>query len=117
MQEPGMLPPNKIWDSTGVTSPNFAGMICSDFPSSVNAFLCCPSAFGNDGALSPWNQSMCTGSTCTAGDQQARLHEKLDDENGEESEGGKEIRNVSSIFNTDCMLWDIPADDLMSPIV
>ncbi|KAJ6313783.1 hypothetical protein OIU78_017433 [Salix suchowensis] len=117
MQEPGMLPPNKIWDSTGATSPNFAGMICSDFPSSVNAFLCCPSAFGNDGALSPWNQSMCTGSTCTAGDQQARLHEKLDDENGEESEGGKEIRNVSSIFNTDCMLWDIPADDLMSPIV
>ncbi|KAJ6422948.1 hypothetical protein OIU84_023975 [Salix udensis] len=117
MQEPGMLPPNKIWDSTGVTSPNFAGMICSDFPSSVNAFLCCPSAFGNDGVLSPWNQSMCTGSTCTAGDQQGRLHEKLDDENGEESEGGKEIRNVSSIFNTDCMLWDIPADDLMSPIV
>ncbi|PNT60386.1 hypothetical protein POPTR_001G470500v4 [Populus trichocarpa] len=116
MQEPGMLPPNKIWDSTGVTSPNLAGTCC-DFPSSVNAFLCCPSSFGNEGALSLWNQSMCTGSTCTTGDQQGRLHEMLDNENGEEFEGGKEIRKVSSIFNTDCVLWDMPSDDLMNPII
>jgi myb proto-oncogene protein len=116
MQEPGILPPNKTWDSTGATSANFAGT-CAYFPSSVNAFLCGPSSFGNEVALSPWSQSMCTGSTCTAGDQQGRLHEKLDDENGEESQGGKEIRNGSSLFNTDCVLWDLPSDDLMNSIV
>jgi myb proto-oncogene protein len=45
------------------------------------------------------------------------LYEKLDDENGEESQGGKEIRNGSSLFNTDCVLWDLPSDDLMNSIV
>lgn len=41
----------------------------------------------------------------------------LDNEDGEEFEGGKEIRKVSSIFNTDCVLWDMPSDDLMNPII
>lgn len=116
MQEPGMLPPNKNWESDGATSANFAGA-CGDFPSSFSPFVCGPSSFGNEGAVSPWSQSMCTGSTCTAGDQRRSLHEKLDDENGDESDGGKEIRNGSSIFSTDSVLWDLPSDDLTNPIV
>ncbi|KAJ9187123.1 hypothetical protein P3X46_002617 [Hevea brasiliensis] len=116
MQEPSMLPPNKTWDSAGATSANFAGE-CSDFPASITGFQCGPSSFGNEGAVSPWSQSMCTGSTFTAGDPQGQLHEKLERENGEDSEGGKEIRNGPSIFNTDCVLWDLPSDVLMNPIV
>ena len=116
MQEPAMLPLNKPWDSNGATSANFAGA-CSGFPISVPGFQYGPSPFGNEGGGSPWSQSMCTGSTCTAGDQQGRLHEKLEDENGEETGGGKEIRHSSSIFNSDCVLWDLPSDDLMDPMV
>lgn len=116
MQEPSLLPPGKSWDTTGPTSVNFAGA-CSAFPASITGFHCGPSSFGNEGAASPWSQRMCTGSTCTASDQQDQLNEKLEDENGEESEGGKEIKNGSTIFNTDCVLWDLPSDDLMNPIV
>nr|AXP84155.1 transcription factor MYB domain protein 103 [Tapiscia sinensis] len=116
IQEPDMLPSSKPWDFTGATSANFAGA-CNAFPGSITGFQYGPSSFGNEGAKSPWSQSMCTGSTCTAGEQQGRLQEKLEDENGGESEGGKEIRNGSSIFNTDCVLWDLPSDDLMNPIV
>ncbi|CAM8946545.1 unnamed protein product [Rhodiola kirilowii] len=61
---------------------------------------------------SSWNQSMCTGSTCTAGDQQGTV--------GEESEGGRDIRNNASaaaMFNSDCVLWDLPSSDLMNPLV
>ncbi|XP_021288883.1 transcription factor MYB80 [Herrania umbratica] len=114
MQEPDMLPLNKPWESSGATSANFAGA-CSVFPVSVTGFQYGPPSFGNEGGGSPWSQSMCTGSTCTAGEQ-GRSHEKLKDENGDESEGGKEIKNASSIFNTDCVLWDIPSDDLINPI-
>ncbi|CAM8946544.1 unnamed protein product [Rhodiola kirilowii] len=60
---------------------------------------------------SSWNQSMCTGSTCTAGDQQGTV--------GEESEGGRDIRNNASaaaMFNSDCVLWDLPSSDLMNPL-
>ena len=105
MQEPAMLPLNKPWDSNG--AENFSGA-CSGFP----GFQYAQSSFGNEGDGSPWSQSMCSGSTCTAGEQQGRLHEKLGDENGEETEGGKEIRH--SIFNSDCVLWDLPSDDLMN---
>ncbi|KAE8713731.1 Amino acid permease, putative isoform 1 [Hibiscus syriacus] len=64
---------------------------------------------------SPWSQSMCTGSTCTAAEQ-VRSHEKLNDENRKEIQGGKELPNASSIFDADCVLWDIPSDDLINPI-
>ncbi|KAF5949628.1 hypothetical protein HYC85_011621 [Camellia sinensis] len=77
-----MSPSNKPWDSTGA---------CSAFPASVSGFQYGPPSFGNEGDGSPWNQSICTGSTCTAGDQQGRMHEKLEDENGDESEGEKEL--------------------------
>ncbi|CAK9157832.1 unnamed protein product [Ilex paraguariensis] len=116
IQEPDMVPSNKPWDPTGMTSANFAGA-CSAFPVSVSGFHYGPSSFCNDGDGSPWSQSMCTESTCTAGDQQGRLHERLEDENGEGSEGGKVARSGSSIFNSDCVLWDLPSDDLMNPIV
>ena len=118
IQEPSMnlVPSNKPWDSAVATSANFVGT-CSAFPESVSGFQYGPPSFGNEGDVSPWNQSMCTGSTCTAGDQQGRLHERLEDENGEESEAGKETRNGSSIFSSDCVLWDIPSDNLMNPMV
>ncbi|CAN1354115.1 Transcription factor MYB80 [Linum perenne] len=108
-QEPGMLSPNKNWDSNShqaaASSAHFSSM-----------FQCGPSSFGNEGEVSPWSQSMCTGST---GDQQGQLHDKLEDDNIEdECEGGKEVRNgSSSIFSTDCVLWDLPSDDLMNSMV
>lgn len=61
-------------------------------------------------------KSMCTRTTCTAGEQQGRILEKLDDEKGE-TECGKEIRNGTSIFNTYCVLWDLPSDDLINPLL
>lgn len=116
MQDPALLPLNKPWDSNGASSTNFAAA-CGGFPVSVPGFQYGPSSFGNEGDGSPWSQSMCSGSTCTAGDQQGRLHEKHDDETGEETEGGKEIRHSSTLFNSDCVLWDLPSDDLMNPMV
>ncbi|POO02894.1 GAMYB transcription factor [Trema orientale] len=117
IQEPDMLPPNKLWDSSGPTFTNFAGT-CSAFPYSVSGFQYEPSSFSNERDGSPWNQSMCTGSTCTAGDRQGCLPDKLE-ENGEDSRAGKEItlRDEPIIFNSDSVLWDLPSDDLMHPIV
>lgn len=114
IQEPDMLPPNKLWDSHGPTFSDFTGT-CSAFPAS-SGFQYCPSSFSNEGDGSPWNQSMCTGSTCTAGDQQGQLQDKLG-ESGMESEAGKETRNRSIMFNSDSVLWDLPSDDLINPIV
>ncbi|XP_059441019.1 transcription factor MYB80 [Corylus avellana] len=101
IQEPDMLQSTKPWDSTGATSANFAGA-SSAFPASMSGYQYGPSSFANEGDRSPWSQSMCTGSTC--GDQQVRLHEKLEGENGEDSEGGKEIINGSSMFSSDCLM-------------
>lgn len=112
IQEPEMLPSNKPWDSAGATSASFA---CNAFPPSVSGFHYGTSSFGNDGDGSPWSQ--CTGSTCPVGDEQGQLQGKLKDENGEDSEEGKETRDGSSIFNSDCVLWDLPSDDLMHPMV
>lgn len=116
IQEPEMVPTSKPWDPAGTISANFAGG-CSSFPASVSGFQYGPSTFGNDGAASPWSQSMCTGSTCTAGEQHDRLHEKVEDDHGEESERGKGIRSSSTLFNADCVLWDLHSDDLMNPII
>lgn len=96
---------NKPWDSAGATSVSFA---CNAFPASVSGFHYGTSSFGNEGDASPWSQ--CTGSTCPAGDEQGQLQGKLKDENGEDS-GGKETRDASSIFNSDCVLWDLPSDE------
>lgn len=113
-EEPDLPPQNKLWEShynQGATFTNFVGT-CSSF-----GFQYGPPSLSNeadDG--SPWNQSMCTGSTCTTGDRRAQLPDKPDD-NGLESDGGKEIRNDPIIFNSDSVLWDLPSDDLMNPIV
>lgn len=113
IEEPDMLPPNKLWDSAaaGPTFTGFAGN-CSAFP--YPGFQYDPSSFSNERDGSPWNQSICTGST--AGDRQSRLTDKLE-ENGDDLDAGKEMRNESIIFNTDSVLWDLPSDDLMDPIV
>lgn len=116
MQEPDVHS-QKSWDPTGATSANLTGN-CSAFPLlPMSGFQYALSTFGNEGSGSPWSQSMCTGSACTAADHQGHLHDKLEEENGEESEGGKELRNGSHIFNSDSILWDLPSDDLMNPIV
>lgn len=115
-EEPEMIPSNKPWDSTAATSASFA-MPYSVFPT-MPAFQYSPASFCNKGDdASPWSQSVCTGSTCTAMDQQSQLHEKLEEENGDDSEATKEIRNLSNIFNPDCVLWDLSADDLINPMV
>ncbi|KAL5577747.1 hypothetical protein UlMin_019446 [Ulmus minor] len=93
IQEPemNMLPSsNKLWES------NINGAAFGNFQYNIN---------GGD-MSSAWSQSMCSGSTCTAADQ-----------NGEE---GKDFRNgsssSSSMFNSDS-LWDLPSHDLINPIV
>ncbi|KAI4306276.1 hypothetical protein L6164_029566 [Bauhinia variegata] len=119
MQESEMIPSSKSWDPVGITSTSFAGS-CSVFPTTPSGFQFSPTDFGNEGDdRSVWSQSVCTGSTCTGMvDQQGQLGGKLEDENGEDdSEGGKEIRNgTSSIFNSDCVLWDLPSHDLINPM-
>ncbi|XP_022143468.1 transcription factor MYB80 [Momordica charantia] len=116
IQQPDLISPYKPWSSTDAPTTNLEGT--NDcFPASTSGFQYGPTSFVNEGDGSSWSQSLCTGSTCTAGEQQGQLHEILE-ENGEElSEGGKEIRNGTSIFSSDSVLWDLPCDDLMNPIV
>ncbi|XP_029128066.1 transcription factor MYB80 [Cajanus cajan] len=102
-QEPQMMP----------ATATFAMPVCPTMP----GFQFSPASFANKGDASPWGQSVCTGSTCTAMDQHSQLHEKLEEVNGAESEATKEIRNLSNIFNSDCVVWDLPADDLINPMV
>ncbi|KAI3456751.1 hypothetical protein Pfo_013414 [Paulownia fortunei] len=52
------------------------------FPGSDAGFHYGLASLSNDRDLSLWSQSMCTGSTCTAGDQQSCLHDKLEYELG-----------------------------------
>ncbi|XP_043722103.1 transcription factor MYB80-like [Telopea speciosissima] len=120
IQEPDTLPTNKPWTtaSTGKTSEGFARAY-NEFAAEVSVgFQFSPSSYGNDGEASPWSQSMCTGSTCTGGggDQQEGLHERGQYEEGEEAEGGKIVGKGSSIFISDCVLWDL-SNDLTNHIV
>lgn len=117
IQEPDALPSSKPWANMNIGESASFAEACSGFPASISGFHCGPSSFANEEEESPWNQSMCSGSTCTAGDQNRQLHGKHKDENGEESESGKEARDGCSIFSSDCVLWDLPSDDLMSPMV
>ncbi|KAM0995707.1 hypothetical protein ACFX13_005855 [Malus domestica] len=123
-EQPDMLTSNKPWmDTTGASPGNVTGN-CSAFPLPMSGFQYGHSTFGNEGDIgSPWSQSLCAGSTCTAAaDQQGQLDDVDDkievEENGEESAGGKELRNGSSnIFTSDILLWDLPSDDLMNQMV
>ncbi|KAJ9568148.1 hypothetical protein OSB04_004114 [Centaurea solstitialis] len=89
---------NKPWDhhgGNGGSSGNFPGF-----------------HYGFEGG-SPWSQSMCTGSTCTAGEQQGG--QLRVDENGDECSGEKDGRN--NMFSGECELWDdLPSNDLMNPL-
>ncbi|PIN23825.1 hypothetical protein CDL12_03447 [Handroanthus impetiginosus] len=113
IKDPDMLPINKPWEPVGAPSANHIGASFSPLPGPDSGFHYGLTSLGNDGELSPWSQSMCTGSTCTARDQQGCLH----DEQGDDSSGRKEARNKSNIFNSDYSLWDLPSDDLMNPMV
>lgn len=106
---------HSTWDSNATTSANFV-MPYGVFPT-MPGFQFSPATFGKGDDASPWSQSVCTGSTCTVMDQQSQLHEKLEDEIGDDSEATKEIRNLSNIFNSDCVVWDLPTDDLINPMV
>ncbi|OVA12327.1 SANT/Myb domain [Macleaya cordata] len=107
----------KTWPitSNGETSDGFTGA-CTAFPPTISGFQYGPSSYGNEGDASPWNQSICTGSTCTGGNQQDGLHEKGEDRDREETDGGKNERTKSGEFATDCVLWDL-SNDLINPIV
>ncbi|KAL1815844.1 hypothetical protein DCAR_0520179 [Daucus carota subsp. sativus] len=93
------------WDPEGATSASFG------FPASLSGFHCGASSFGNEADGSPWSQ--CSGSPCPGGDEQGRL---LKDDKRERCQG-KQIRHGSNIYNSDSVLWDLPSDDLMNPVV
>ncbi|CAK9321737.1 unnamed protein product [Citrullus colocynthis] len=111
IQQPDLISLYKPWSSTDAAGTS------NCFPASTSAFQYAPLSFGNEGDGSSWSQGICTESTCTAGEQQGPLHEILEETEEELSEGGKEIRNGTSIFSSDSVLWDLPCDDLMNPIV
>ncbi|XP_023540491.1 transcription factor MYB80-like isoform X1 [Cucurbita pepo subsp. pepo] len=116
IQQSDLITPYKPWNSTDATTTNLEGT-SNCFPASTSGFQYPPPSFGNEGDVPSWSQSMCTGSTCTGGEQQGQLHEILEEHREELSEGGKEMRNGTSIFSSDSVLWDLPCDDLMNPIV
>ncbi|PKI54700.1 hypothetical protein CRG98_024900, partial [Punica granatum] len=102
---------SKCWVDAAGMAPLSSGNLngsCSAFPEPE--FHYSPTSFMNEGEGSPWNRSLCG---------ETRLNGKLQDENVEESEGGKddERNGSNTLFNSDCVLWDLPADDLMNPIV
>ncbi|XP_023005471.1 transcription factor MYB80-like isoform X2 [Cucurbita maxima] len=116
IQQSDLITPYKPWNSTDATTTNLEGT-SNCFPASTSGFQYLSPSFGNEGDVPSWSQSMCTGSTCTAGEQQGQLHEILEEHREELSEGGKERRNGTSIFSSDSVLWDLPCDDLMNPVV
>lgn len=83
----------------------------------MSGFQLSPSCFGNKGDASPLSHILCIGSTCTTINQQSQFHEKLEEENMDDSEATKEIRNLFNIFNSDCIMSDLPTDDLVNPMV
>ncbi|KAL6544594.1 hypothetical protein OROMI_023456 [Orobanche minor] len=126
IKEPGMSTTNnysnnRSWDLTAGASSAYLGSgVFDPFPGSDSGFQYELEGFDNDGDVSPWSQSMCTGSTSMAAvvDHPVRLHEKIDSGNGEDCGSGRETRNGSNnICNSECSLWDLPSDDLINPIV
>ncbi|CAH9101164.1 unnamed protein product [Cuscuta europaea] len=114
----------KPWDHTGNATPSNLPETGCDFLTTIDQRH---HQFGGLPCLmqeaegSPWNQSICTGSTCTLREQHGRLQEKaVDDENGECSGGGQGRRTDDTpppgSFHSDCVLWDISSEDLMGPM-
>ncbi|XP_008813758.2 transcription factor MYB80 [Phoenix dactylifera] len=119
MQEPNNGKAWAMMGPAGEPSDALAGM-CDMYPTVGDGFRYDGTAYGNDGDGSAWSQSLCTGSTCTGGaaeQQGGGMQEKDEDDDGEEAEGGKAARKGdTSMFASDCVLWDL-SDDLMNPIV
>ncbi|GAA0138542.1 hypothetical protein LIER_00269 [Lithospermum erythrorhizon] len=104
---------NKNWDTTGGTSSNFSGAFQPD----AEFHYGLPS-LGDDGDATPWGQNMCTDSARITGDRQViRMNKKSNNESIEDSEGLREAREASEIFNAECVLWDLQSEDLINPIV
>ncbi|KZV14701.1 hypothetical protein F511_41538 [Dorcoceras hygrometricum] len=116
IKEPDLFPINMPWDPVGATSVNLDRSFHT-YTGSDSGFHYELASLGNNGDVSPWSQSLCTGSTCAGGDQHGHLHENLENEQGENSGTRKETRIGSSIFNSDCSLWDLSSDDLINPII
>ncbi|KAJ3681691.1 hypothetical protein LUZ60_014264 [Juncus effusus] len=77
--------------------------------------------YRNEGEVSGWSQSMCTGSTSN-GAQLEKLTDQLrkegEEDEGEEVERGKDMRNGNeSFFGSDYVLWDLADDITRIPIV
>lgn len=115
IKDPGAPPMNNKpnWDGAGATSAYFGGSFGS-FPGSESGFHNELASLGGEGDASPWSQSMCTGSTCMAAEQRSCLDAKVGDE---DSGSGKEARNGSDVFTSDCSLWDLQSEDLINPLV
>ncbi|XP_072981298.1 transcription factor MYB80 [Typha angustifolia] len=124
MQEPGGS--DKPWGTmmgSALTEPSDGlAEMCAAYPAVDQEFRYDGLTYGDDAEGSAWSQSMCTGSTCTGGGGRAQLQtgslqEKGDVDDEEEAEGGKDARKEdTSIFGSDCVLWDL-RDDLMNPLV
>ncbi|CAN6479614.1 unnamed protein product [Victoria cruziana] len=114
------LQPTKPWGVAGEGADALTAAASSFPPASAAGFQYAASSYGNDGGASSWNQSMCTGSTCTGGDQQGFIPLKGEEEDGEDAQcstgGATDAGKSSGVFNSDCVLWDL-TDDLMNPIV
>ncbi|OWM81113.1 hypothetical protein CDL15_Pgr007144 [Punica granatum] len=100
------VPASKTWvDPAGMGLSSSGNLIrsCSSFPKPE--FHYGPTRFTNEEG-SPWNRRLCG---------KSRLNRRL----REESEGGKddECNGSNSLFNLNCVLRDLLADDLMNPIV
>lgn len=114
IKDPDTLKTNKPWEQSEGASRGF-GDNSGAIPTSDSGYhYSLPPLVNEIG--SPWNPSTFAGSS-TAGDQQVQLDEKLEDESCGDSEGGNQTKDGSNIFNSDCVLWDLPSDDLMNPIV
>ena len=99
-QELEMVSSSKLWESTSATSASFA-MPYNVLPTFLEF------QFGNEGDASPFSRSVCTGSTCTAIDQQGQLQGKLEEENGDDFEASRKIGSRSNVFNSNSVLWDL----------
>ncbi|WOK95439.1 transcription factor MYB80 [Canna indica] len=94
--------------SAGESSDGFAGL-GEVFPANVDGGF--GASYGIEGEESAWSQSTCTGAgKCRA----ASLHD-------EEIDGGELAADrgdhVGGMFSSDCVLWDLPDDLMIHPIM
>ncbi|KAJ8504398.1 hypothetical protein OPV22_005284 [Ensete ventricosum] len=110
---------DKVWTmmaSAGEPSDGLAGLE-ETYPTLNEGFRYDGPSYGNEGEGSAWSQSTCTGGA--AARRGGGLHDKVEDDNGEEAEGGKAEHkvNAAGMFTSECVLWDLPDDLMIHPIV